>query len=325
MSRLLNGKRGLTDRQITQRQILQEQKRIEECDAKEKLKKKNEKKITEEQFASSQAAKKIGQRNKVLKEYSQFKRNLKEALVTEAIHNIYKQTIPQRVIDQLNTKGINVDTMERGFIKDFVNEHGGAIKMLDRWSRRNVLLSEYANTINNTYEKVMEDTNNEVPETFGLASGTKTQFYDSLSQATPDDVVEIIRGRITSSIGEFVEDNQKMKMQIKDICDQTGAKVAATDDDELKEHYQMKANASIRNYRDSKSFTVLQEVVKNIAKSIVKNENLREQYTNPDGRIDMETITNCGIVFYGLLETVNTMNMIKIDNVILDDILKKIK
>lgn len=254
--------------------------------------------------------------------YIDFKNKLKKTLLTECIYNVYSKSIPDILLENLTNKGIDIESIERGFIEDFIEEQGGTDKLLRRWSRGNsLLLNEYVELINETMHDVINESDKNDPETYGLPTNAKSQFYSQLAQSTPDEVVETIKSRIMDSVEGFLDNQSNMKTAIMDICNNAQTKIATTDDDSLKESAQFKARVLDREVRN-KPCSVFEEMARNLSKSILISDDLREQYMDENGRIDIGCVTDLTTIMYGFLETCNTMKLVNVDNEYINEILE---
>ena len=257
---------------------------------------------------------------KARESYLGFKSNLKNTLVCECIYNIYKNSIPSYVLEAFEGKNINIDSICRGFVEDFVNEQG-VDRLLRSWKRKNVLLREYANIVEDTMNSVVESLDKNDPSSFGVSNKDKSQFYSNLANSTPEEVVDTIKSRVVGSIETFLDDHKNMKNAVTDIYNQAQSKIASTEDEELKEAYNMRANAAIKEHT-SRPTNVFGQICTQLGKNIMYDENLREQYLTEGGRLDTESVVGLTGLMYTLLETCNTLKLVDVNKDYIESLLE---
>ena len=249
----------------------------------------------------------------VSEEFVKFRDSLKDTLITEAIFSIYDRAIPPLIKEMCTDKGMVLEDVEKGFIHDIVMQNGGFDLIYSKMKNKSYL-EEQVNAIENCYKAVLECTDKEHPETYGIPTGYKNNFYTDLSQSTPDEVIETIKTRVNDSIDSFIDDNKKMKAAITDIYNNAQTKIDTTDDDALKEEYRVQAKRSMRLAEQSKPYNVYGKLVTMMTEEIMMDEELFPQFINEDTqRIDHEKCMGIGGVMYTLLETMNTLRLINID------------
>ena len=306
-------------RQNRQREIQaleeQEMERLKEIRRRREVDKINEEsnRIYDRRMASTKAR----------ESYIDFKSNLKNTLVCECVYNVYKNSIPSYILEIFEDKDINIDSICRGFVEDFVNEQG-VDRLLRSWKRKNVLLREYASIVEETMNSVVESLDKNDPSSFGVSSGDKSQFYANLSNSTPEEVVDTIKNRVVGSIETFLDDHKNMKNAVTDIYNQAQSKIASTEDEELKEAYNMRANAAIKE-QTSRSSNVFGQICTQLGRNIMCDDNLREQYINEAGRLDTETVVGLTGLMYTLLETCNTLKLVDVNTEYIESLLEDMK
>ncbi len=130
------------------------------------------------------------------------------------------------------------------------------------------------------------DTDNSGEDT-GSEDTEETDTSDSREEQTDDD------GEDTSySDEEESEDSDKVK--------------------EAKQEASILYHREINNRREKRIRNVFEQVVINLTNSILKDENLREEYIE-DGKLNMGAVVESAKCIYGFLETVNTLQLEKVD------------
>lgn len=255
--------------------------------------------------------------------FVEFRDSLKDMLINEAICSIYINAIPNTVKEMCTDKGIALEDVCKGFVHDIVNENGGYTKIYNKM-KRNGLFDHHVGLIEHTYKSVLESIDKDHPETYGMPTNIKNGFYTDLSQSTPDEVIEVIKGRVTDSIDSFIDDNKKMKRAVTDIYNDAQAKIATTNDDTMKEHYQVQAKKAIKLTEHSKPMNVYGRLLSLMTEEILMDEELFPQFINEETqRIDHEKCMGTTGVMYTLLETMNTLKLIDVNKQYVDEMLEE--
>ena len=255
--------------------------------------------------------------------FIEFRDGLKNSLINEAICSIYIKAIPNMVKEMCTDKGIALSDVCKGFVHDIVMENGGYLKIYNKM-KHNGLFDDYVDLIEHTYQTTLESVDKDHPETYGIPTNIKNGFYTDLSQATPDEVIEVIKGRVTDSIDSFINDNKKMKQTITDIYNDAQTKISTTNDDTMKEHYQMQAKKAIKLTEQSKPMNVYGKLLNLMAEEVLMDDELFPQFINEETqRIDHEKCMGTAGVMYTLLETMNTLKLIDVNKEYVDEMLEE--
>ena len=71
---------------------------------------------------------------------------------------------------------------------------------------------------------------------------------------------------------------------------------------------------AIDSIRENRPLTVFEKMTRNLSSSIITNESVLKEYTDEDtGTLDMGAVIESARVMYGFLETVNTLQLAKVD------------
>lgn len=252
-----------------------------------------------------------------------FRDSLKDTLINEAISSIYIKAIPTVIKEMCTDRGMALEDICRGFVNDIVNENGGYVKIYNKM-KRNSLFDTQVNLIESTYNEVLESVDKDHPETYGMPTNIKNGFYTGLSQSTPDEVIEVIKGRVTDSIDSFIDDNKKMKRVVTDIYNDAQTKIATTDNDTMKEHYQVQAKKAIKLTENKMPMNVYGRLLNLMTEEILMDEELFPQFINEETqRIDHEKCMGSTGLMYTLLETMNTTKLIDVDKEYVDNMLEE--
>ena len=71
--------------------------------------------------------------------------------------------------------------------------------------------------------------------------------------------------------------------------------------------------------------TVFEKMSRNLSRSIIKDEVVRENYITESGTLDTDLIVEASKVMYGFLETVNTLQLDKVDSAYIKKVLDGMK
>ena len=332
--------RLLTDKEIIQRQLKQQALREQNERIQSKLDEKNRRRALQESYDASREFNRrsiIQEQN--CKAYGNFKRNVKEALLTEAIMFSYSKSIPPTMVEETYKRGIDPQNLQRGFVQDFIKENGGVSKLLTRFKYKNDVLAEYASLIESAAKDIADNNDKSDPSSFGIPTNAKETFYSGLAQATPEEVIDTIKSRVADSISGFLDENRNMKNAISEIISNNQAK-SEVNNDQLKEQYHgktdeeieaikeqrlqkinVKTNKLIREARDKYSKSVLGEMVKTLGKSVMKDQVIRESFFT-EGTLNVDALVETAVMMYGLLETVNALQIVNVDEEYIQKVLE---
>lgn len=148
------------------------------------------------------------------------------------------------------------------------------------------------------------------------------KIFDELNKE--EDVqkaVEIIRNRIADAEETFIKNNAEDKKKIEELLDKISNNVKTVEDLSDKDEAKAKvAEESVRMYKrhiesikENRPLTVFEKMSRNLSKSIIVDESVRENYITESGTLDVDLIVEASKVMYGFLETVNTLQLEKVD------------
>ena len=136
--------------------------------------------------------------------------------------------------------------------------------------------------------------------------------------------VALIRQRVADAEEIFIKNNAKDKEQINALLgkisdniktvEDMNAKDKANGKDAVAEESVRMSRRQIDNITNSRSLSIMEMFARNLNRDIVRDEHLREAYIEEDGSLDMDTIVESAKVLYGFLETLNTIQLKKIDD-----------
>ena len=149
-------------------------------------------------------------------------------------------------------------------------------------------------------------------------------FNDLEKEKDVQQAIETIRQRVADAEENFIkrnaEDKEKINELIGKISDNVKTVNQLSDDDStagqekksIAEESARIARRQIKDITESRPQSVMERMIRNLTSTITKDQVLRESYTEEDGSIDMASIVEAGKVMYGFLETLNTLQLVKV-------------
>lgn len=285
----------------------------------ERDKRLNEEILTEQSIEESKhkkMAKKLEdikeKRKKVAESYSDFRRNIKEVLLSEAIYDIYSACLPKS--DEKNVIAENL-------VRNYVKENG--VDNIFKKMGKTIVNESIQHQVNTYWEIVVEKADKEDPETFRMSMSDKIAFLDDLNkEGDIANVKQAIALRVSNAEEEFINSNLEDKYDLDTIMDDTKARIDATKqdrymNDETKDQIEHEmvniSKQQMNNIRENRSQNVFEHMVRLLSESIITNESLLESYSDDSGKVDMSKIVESTRCMYGFLETLNTCRIEKID------------
>jgi hypothetical protein len=258
------------------------------------------------------------------KAYSEFCESVKTDLLDSAIRGIYIGALQENAA--LTDSGMLLaDTL----VKNYIKESGGATAVLSKISGKTYALDYIKAVVEGTYESILEDTDeeavadaDEAGEEVETPEEKKSEMYDDLNKDEDiNNAVNIIAQRITDAEQEFIKKNNEDKKALEDIAQKFSDRIKSVEEDpeaepEDKEEVEQESSRLARRYssdrRNNRTRNVFEQVVINLTETIVKNEDLMVQYTE-DGKLDMGSVIESAKCIYGFLETVNTLQLQRVN------------
>ena len=133
--------------------------------------------------------------------------------------------------------------------------------------------------------------------------------------------IQLIRKRVADAEEAFIKRNAEDKKQIDELLAKISDNVKTvedlSDDDNpeskiAQESVRMQ-HRKIQDIRENRPLTVLEKMTRNLSTGIVKDEVVREHYMTESNELDMGMIVESAKVMYGFLETLNTLQLEKVD------------
>lgn len=220
-------------------------------------------------------SKSLKRANRFLNLRTTVRNNLKEAFLFEAIKYFYNESSIQEIEkDELQT---TKDTIIMGFIKE-----NGVENILNKFRKRDVVLTDIANFVNESTRAIMEENEEKLkdsetaPEDIQVSVDDRESFIDKMAQQKEEieDVGAMVQTHVANNVEEFIASNVEDRQQIKDILDDVKEKVAsikaanADVAEQIKESKIMKARREIHKIKNSKK-NILECMVNHLSKRVI--------------------------------------------------------
>ena len=220
-------------------------------------------------------SKSLKRANRFLNLRTTVRNNLKEAFLFEAIKYFYNESSVQEIEkDELQT---TKDTIIMGFIKE-----NGVENILNKFRKRDVVLTDIANFVNESTRAIMEENEEKLkdsetaPEDIQVSVDDRESFIDKMAQQKEEieDVGTMVQTHVANNVEEFIASNVEDRQQIKDILDDVKEKVAsikaanADVAEQIKESKIMKARREIHKIKNSKK-NILECMVNHLSKRVI--------------------------------------------------------
>lgn len=246
-----------------------------------------------------------------------FKRNknLKETLLFECIHTLLENCLKPEL-----KKGYEniTTTLVSGFIRE-----QGADALLYRFRDKSLLLSEYNSLINEYMTIIKEEDEEATGPNYNISPEVKDEFDNTVLTGDAEYVSNAIRQRVNASINDFLTANAMDQSKIKEILQDTQAKIDNSDaSDAVKEEYEMFGKQQIMNVRTKRTKNVLESMINSMSKDAIKNNEIKTLYCNESGKLEIDRIVEHCMVVYTFLEMVNSTKMADIDENYITEFIK---
>lgn len=245
----------------------------------------------------------------------------KDFLLTESLFYIMKKCFPVTLESSLLDQG-------RSIISSFVMEEG-ADSLLSRFRTKTLFLSELANIVETTHKKVLHSCEDK-DAPFKITNSDMKAFHDRIDNMNTDAITKEIVSRVTKAEENFVKANMKDKENIEKLAEKTKEKINnikvkdADTEEDLKQEFAALYRRDVDSVMNRKK-GILESIVLRMSRAIVSESALLEQFTQENGKLDMQRIIDSSEVMYTFLEMVNTLNIKPITTSYISDALASIK
>lgn len=319
----------ITYKPVSQAQIIQET-----IEAREKAatKKEKDKRLSEAAMVKSNALKEnaLRARDKYLDTPNKrvnFIEQCHTALLETAIFEAFSSAM-KKANEKLN-RSITEDaeTTMHALIYSFIHENGGASMLLNKMRTRcNGYMGDINNIIKESMNAIIESIDNTDSSTFHINNEIMSCYRDEAKRICEDGTTDIVADRVADAVEQFIAQNINDKQSIVTVLTATKEKIDSLDpstDDAIKESYAQIGRKYINDVRN-KPKTLFAEMVNTMAKGVVSNDNLKEEYLE-GGHINVGKIIDKMALMYGFLETVNLLKLVKVDESYIKNMLNDMK
>lgn len=141
--------------------------------------------------------------------------------------------------------------------------------------------------------------------------------------------IALIRQRVADAEETFIRRNAEDKKQIDELIGRISDNVKTVEDMDDKESTESKIaeeavrmdRRRIKDITENRRLSVLEKMSRNLTAGIVKDYAIREQYLDENGRVDISATYESAKVMYGFLETLNTLQLEKVDTKYIQEVL----
>jgi hypothetical protein len=283
--------------QLRQNKILAEEAKIYEC-------------VNEVQNILEN--KKINQRA-----YMKFSEDVKKSLLSEALLKLYDKSVGFQL------EYFNNEPFKISLVNKFVEEQG-VDKLINKFRGTTYLLSEMARIVTKYHKSIIESIDKDNPESYVIKPEDRDNFFDELDMDTIEDVADQIKIRVTNAVEEFIQNNVSDKLDIKDIIQNTQEKINNTTNESVKMELETMSKRKISDIRNNRIRNIFEQMVRNISESVIKDERLRELYSD-NGKLNIDKVIESSRLMYTFLELCNTTKIVKVNEMYINEVLNGLK
>lgn len=162
---------------------------------------------------------------------------------------------------------------------------------------------------------------------------TTDNIFDELEQEEDiQKAIEIIRNRVANAEEIFIKNNAENKKKIDELLNKISANIKTVEDMAEKDPSKAKiANEAvmenkkkINSIRTERVFTIFDKMANILTENIIKNDNVRDTYMT-EGSLDIDLVIESAKVMYGFLETLNTIQIEKVDSKYIQKVINEMK
>ena len=145
--------------------------------------------------------------------------------------------------------------------------------------------------------------------------------------------VSLIRKRVSDAEETFIKRNTEDKKQINQLLNKISDNIKTVEDIDDKDDSKSKvaeesanvARQKINEITEHRPLSIFEKLTRNLSTSIVRNTVTKEMYMTESGKLDMPAVYESARVMYGFLETLNTLQLEKVDKEYIKEILDNMK
>ena len=142
--------------------------------------------------------------------------------------------------------------------------------------------------------------------------------------------IDTIRNRVADAEETFIKNNAEDKKKIDELLTKISTNVKTVNDLGNKEDPKSKvaqesvqmAKRQIDMIKTNRPLTIFEKMTRNLSLNIVKDCAVRESFIEEHGQLDVDMVVETAKVMYGFLETVNTLQLEKVDEAYIKNVLE---
>lgn len=254
-----------------------------------------------------------------------YKDDVKKTLVKEALLNIYEASF-----NRLTKRS---KAICESLIGQYVNEVGVAQLLKNMKLSESSLLHTIQEAVDEYYEDITADANAEEISTQVIRPEKVEDFWKQIDKSEDmEDITSMIRLRVSDAEEDFINKNKEDKANVNTILKNTAERVAnakASNDNEyadaVEESESRLAKDAIYKVQHESHRSIFDRMVRNLSEAAIAHEELKNEYIQENGRLNMENIVESARCMYTLLEMVSAIGLEKVDQAYIEDTLKSIK
>ena len=288
--------------------------------------------------------------NKALEERANMENDiyeLREARETEMkMKANYNQFVAQEMLSTA-LKGIYISALEEctvltkqnymlaeSLVDNYVSERG-ATNILSSMKGRTYLLNAIYENVEEAKKEAEDDADTNDKTLNNVSDKPKEDMMDNLDKEDDvQDAVKIISNRIADAEQEFIQKNAEDKEKINSIVDDINNRIESVKSDtttpdeqkdEIADECARLGKRKINSVYSDRPHSIYETMVHMISNTILKDSNLKHQYMTEDGKLDMLKIMDTTKCMYGFLEFTNTIQLEKVDEKYIGEMLNELE
>lgn len=255
------------------------------------------------------------------KSLNAFTSESRDFLLCESLYHIMKKCFPSTIDESLLMRG-------RSVVESFVQEESST-NLINQFKTKTLFLSELANIIETTHKRVLHSCDGK-DAPFKITNSDMKAFHDRIDGMDIDTITKEIVSRVTKAEEEFVKANIKDKETLEELAEKTKQSIdnVKAKDSDVEKDIKQEQSALYRRQVDNimnRKKSILESMVLRMSRAVVTEDSILEQFTQENGKLDMQKIIDVSEVMYTFLEMVNTLKIKNVTSNYLHETLASIK
>lgn len=216
----------------------------------------------------------------------------------------------------------NDKKVRMNIISNIIKENGG-IRFLDRFYN-SIFMVECANIIKEAADDIIDNANIDPYEkVFTLNTTDKSAFFDKISALKPEEILNRIRKRVAKSINDFNYSNKADRLDVQEMIDDMNAKTKEDTPDAVKESYAESLSLKVKKI-ERRPKNVFYNMVYTMSENALLDERFGKRYLTEAKRLNKDKVVDECRNMYAVLETVNTLGLVKVDKKYIGEVLSSL-